>query len=105
MANTDDNLAIVSEFLIRFYHQEPNYIEATIRALEVLRDRHEYKWELATAFRDILENSLPEGTLRDIVLFSTNRFVQNDEDAKKILKIIYEDNILHTAVNFDDLRD
>lgn len=101
---SQDDLDIVSEFLIRFYYQEPDYFEATIRALQSLKDRHQYKWELATVFRRVLESPLPEDTLRDLVLFSANRFVQNHEDAKAILKRIYYDNVLYTAVNFDDLK-
>jgi hypothetical protein len=100
-----DDLDIVSEFLIRFYHQEPNYYEATIRALEILSDRHQYKWELAKAFRNILDGPLTEGILKELVLLSANRFVQNDEDAKIVLKRIYDDNVLYTAVNFDELND
>ncbi len=103
--NYNNDIEIVSEFLIRFYHQEPNYLDATIRALEVLIDRHEYKWELATAFTNILDAILPNNTLKELVLFSANRYVQNDQEAKELLKAIYDDNILDTAINFDELRD
>jgi hypothetical protein len=105
MSSKNGDLDIVSEFLIRFYHQEPDYLEATIRALKVLQDRHQYKWELATAFRSILESSLPTGTLKELVLLSANRYVQSDEEAREVLERIYQDNIFYAVVNFDELRD
>lgn len=105
MINKQDDLDIVSEFLIRFYHEEPDYIEATIRALNVLRGRDKYKWELANSFRNILEKSLPPETLKEVVLFSANRYVRNDEEAREVLEKIYQDNVLDAALNFDELMD
>ncbi len=100
-----NDLDIVNEFLIRFYHQEPDYFKATIRALEVLSSYPKYKWELAKAFQKVLEFSFPEDTLKNCALLSANRFVQNDDEAKAILTQIYDDNILYTAIDFDDLQD
>lgn len=105
MIDRNNDLEIVSEFLIRFYHQEPNYLDATIRALQVLRERYQYNWELANAFRNILENTLPTDTLKQLVLLSANRYVQNDLEAKEVLKKIYDDNVLDTAINLDEFRD
>lgn len=105
MANKDDDLSIVSEFLIRFYHQEPDYLEATTRALKVLRGRDRYKWELATSFTNILENSLTKDSLKELVLFSANRYVQSDEEAREVLKRIYQDNVLDAALYFDEQTD
>lgn len=105
MNDNNNNLAIVSEFLIRFYHQEPNYLDATIRALQVLRGHYRYEWELATAFRNILEITSSTDTLKELMLHSANRYVQNDQEAKELLKKIYDDNILDTAINFDEFSD
>lgn len=105
MIDRNNDLEIVSEFLIRFYHQEPNYLDATIRALQVLKDRYQYNWELANAFRNILETKLPTGTLKELVLFSANRYVQNDEEAKEVMKKIYDDNIFDAAINLDEFND
>ena len=105
MTNKNDDLSIVSEFLIRFYHQQPDYLEATIRALRELKGRNRYKWQLASAFVNILKNPTPEDSLKELVLYSANRFVQNDEEAKEVLTKIYDDNVLNTALYFDDDQD
>jgi len=105
MASKNDDLSIVSKFLIRFYHQEPDYLAATTRALKVLRGRDRYRWELATSFTNILENPLPEDTLKELVLFGANRLVRSDEEAKEVLKRIYQDNILDMALFFDEEMD
>lgn len=104
MIDNNSDIEIVSEFLIRFYHQEADYLSATIRALEVLRERHQYKWELATAFRNILQSSSPNGTLKQLVLLSANRYVESDEEAKEVLQKIYDDNILDATVNFEEFN-
>lgn len=105
MNNNSDDLNIISEFLMRFYHQEPDYFKATIRALEILENRYQYKWELSNAFRKIFESSLPVGLLKELVLLSANRYVETDEDAREMLQRIYDDNVLYAAVNFDEFRD
>lgn len=98
----DSDLIMVSEFLTRFYHQEPDYLEATLKALNILKGLDKYKWELANSFTSIFENEHPPDTLKNIVLFRANRYVQSDEDAKEVLKRIFKDNVLDMALFFDE---
>ena len=99
------SLEIVGDFLIRFYHEEPNETKAATKALNAMTGFFDYEWEIASAFRHILKIQLAENTLRDIVRNKANRYAQNDEDARVFLEQVYEDNDLDNAINFDDLKD
>lgn len=102
MINND--LEVVSDFLIRFYREEPDYVKATLRSLKTLRGQDEYKYKLANSFSRILEHPFPKGVLRDLVVLSTSRSVHNNKEAKEVLNRIYQDNILDMAIYFDDPR-
>ena len=99
------SLEIVGDFLIRFYHEEPNEIKAATKAVNAMTDLFDYEWEVANAFRHTLKTQLVEHTLRDIVRNKANRYAQNDEDAKVFLQQVYEDNDFDNAINFEDLKD
>lgn len=82
MITINKSLEIVGDFLIRFYHEEPNEDKAAIKALTAMTGLFDYEWEIASAFKHILKIQLAENILRDIVRNKVNRHAQNDEDVE-----------------------
>ena len=105
MTQKQDPLQIVGDFLIRFYHEEPDDTKASIKALKAMIGLFDYEWEVASAFRELLEMALPSGTLRDMVRIKANRYARSDEEAREFLEFTYKDNVLDTAINFSELSD
>jgi hypothetical protein len=105
MTQKQDPLQIVGDFLIRFYHEEPDDTKASTKALKAMTGLFEYEWEVASAFKELLEMALPSGTLRDMVRIKANRYARSDEEAREFLEFTYKDNDLDTAVNFKELSD
>lgn len=105
MTESKAPLEIVGDFLSRFYHEEPDDTKAATKAINAMTGLFDYEWEVASAFKEIIEMPLPPGTLRDIVRFNANRYAQNDEDAREFLEITYQENNFDNAINFNELRD
>ncbi|MDM9583742.1 hypothetical protein [Nostoc sp. GT001] len=105
MNENKDYLEVIGDFLIRFYHEEPDDLQASIKAVETMTSLFDYEWEVATAFRNLLEMELPPGQIRDLVRLKANRYAQNDDDAREFLKEIYQSNDLENAINFKDYED
>jgi hypothetical protein len=105
MTQKQDPLQIVGDFLIRFYHEEPDDTKASMKALKAMIGLFDYEWEVASAFKELLEMALPSGTLRDMVRIKANRHARSDEEAREFLEFTYKDNDLDMAVNFKDLSD
>jgi len=105
MTQKQDPLQIVGDFLIRFYHEEPDDTKASIKALKAMIGLFDYEWEVASAFQELLEMALPSGTLRDMVRLKANRYARSDEEAREFLEFTYKDNDLDTAINFKELSD
>ncbi|MBD2769035.1 SUKH-3 domain-containing protein [Hymenobacter sp. BT664] len=64
---------IVGDFLIRFYHEEPDDTKASTKALRAITGMFDYEWEVASTFKELLEMTLPVNTLRDMVRVKANR--------------------------------
>jgi hypothetical protein len=105
MTQKQDPLQIVGDFLSRFYHEEPNDTKASTKALKAMTGLFDYEWEVASAFKELLEMALPSGTLRDMVRSKANRHARSDEEAREFLESTYKDNDLDMAVNFKELSD
>jgi hypothetical protein len=105
MTQKKDPLEIVGDFLIRFYHEEPDDTKASTKAIKAMTGLFEYEWEVASAFKELLEMALPVGILRDMVRIKANRYAGSDEEAREFLEFTYKDNDLDKAVNFNELSD
>jgi hypothetical protein len=105
MANYDDSLQIVKLFLKDFYFKEPNNIIAATKAVKDMVGRFNYEWRVACAFRDILQISFPPNILRKEIGEASNRYFNDDEEARQFLQVVYEDIGLDAAVNFDNSED
>lgn len=105
MIDNSNHLEIVGDFLIRFYHEEPNDIQASTKAVTALTGLFDDEWKVATALKNLLEMDLPPGTLRDLVRFKANRHALDDDDARQFLERVYQNNDFENAINFEDYED
>ncbi|MBW4457235.1 MAG: hypothetical protein KME55_33765 [Nostoc indistinguendum CM1-VF10] len=105
MNENKDFLKVVGDFLIRFYHEEPNVTKASTKAIKAMTGLFDYELEVSNAFKQTLESSLNKNTLRDLVRLKANRYAQTDEDAREFLNFVYKDNDLDKVVDFKELRD
>lgn len=105
MTQKQDPLQIVSDFLIRFYHEEPDDIRAATKAIKAMTGLFDYEWKVASAFKELLEMALPSGTLRNMIRIKANRYTRSDKDAREFVEFTYKNNDLDLAVNFKDLSD
>jgi hypothetical protein len=99
MNKNKEPLYTVSMFLGRFYHEEPNDTLALTKAVRAMTGLFEYEWEVAQAFEKVLQNSYPNGTLKQMVKEWANRRAKDDEQAKMFLKYVYEDTTLDVAID------
>jgi len=104
MTKKEDCLQIVGDFLIRFYHEEPDDTKAATQAIKAMTGLFDYEWEVASAFSKLLEMSFPPNTLRDIVRLKANRYAHSDEDAREFLELTYKENNFDDAINLNELR-
>jgi hypothetical protein len=102
---TPDSRRIVEEFLMRFYHQEPDETRAATKALLATATNIDYRWEVAEAFRDLLERTTIESDLTSTVSSAANRRAKDAADARQFLLRVYETNDLDAAVNLNELTD
>ena len=100
--NVDNSLHIVSLFLSRFYHEQPDDILASTNAVTKMSGLFDYEWEIASAFRDILQQSLPPGTLQKLVREWGNRAARSDDEARVFLEKIYDYTGLEGAIDISD---
>lgn len=92
-------LEVVGDYLIRFYHEEPDELAAATRSLHESIGHYTYAWNYACAFKLLLENSLPDGTLTELVRERANRYAKDDSEAREFLERVYKDNDMHAAVD------
>jgi hypothetical protein len=105
MNKNKSNLDIVGDFLIRFYHEEPCETKAAIKAISSMKGLFNYELEISNAFREIFEESFESNTLKNLVKQKANRYVKDDEEAKKFLIRVFQDANLENAIDFDELKD
>lgn len=99
MNQNKDPLYIVSMFLGRFYHEEPNDTLAATKAMRAMMGLFDYEWEVAEAFEKVLQNGYSNGTLKKTVKEWANRRAQDDEQAKRFLEYVYQDTTLDVAID------
>jgi hypothetical protein len=99
----EEELAIVREFLVEFYQPEPNNDRAATNALIAYTGVHTPKWRIAEAMRSLLDRELPEGTLTELVDSSSGRMMDDDDEARRFLTMVYDDNAMEVAVDMDAL--
>jgi hypothetical protein len=102
MTSDSDNLEIVGDFLIRFYHEEPDDVRASTKAIQAMTGNHQAQWQLRAALVFLLGERYPVGMLRDIVRLKANRHAQNEGDARAFLERTFQNLGLDAAINFDD---
>ncbi len=105
MEEQKDCQTILKDFLIRFYHEEPDDLKAAIAALKGLRFSSKYELEVAQAIENGVRKPLPEGTLSELVRRYANRFVTSDEQAKRFIEDVYKNCGLDNAFDIDELTD
>src|SRR5438034_8307809 len=88
------SLEAVGDFLTRFYHEEPDDLEAATEALKETGEQHQYRAEIGDAFVHVLGADLPRGTLNELVRRNANRYSLNDEEAREFLENTYKLNLL-----------
>ena len=103
--STEDEIAIVRDFLVEFYQPEPNNDRAATKAVRAYIGVYGPKWRIANALRSLLERELPPGTLTDLVDSASGRLVDDDEEARKFLAMVFDDNAMDVAVDMDALDD
>jgi len=96
------SIEVVSEFLSRFYHEEPNDLLAATNAMKAMKGMFDYEWAIATAFKDLLQNPQPPNTLKNIVKEWANRHARNDEEALNFLLEVYDNTTLEAAIHLDE---
>ena len=77
----------ISSFLSDFYYNQPDDTLAQIKALRALNKRYAYEWQVASAFRSVLENGHLNGSgnLTELVSKSANRYVEDENEAVSFL--------------------
>lgn len=90
---------IIGSFLSDFYYNQPDDTLAQIKALRALNKRYAYEWQVASAFRSVLENGhLNESdTFTEFVSKSANRYVEDEKEAARFLWQVYNDTSLDVA--------
>lgn len=103
MDTTEKSLQIVGDYLIRFYHEEPDDIRASMKAIKAMTGHFEYEWEMSTAFKRMLETPFPPDVIRDFVRSRANRYARNDMEAQNFLAMIFKENDLDKAIDLEGL--
>jgi hypothetical protein len=99
MDTTEKSLQIVGDYLVRFYHQEPDDTRASIKAIEAMIGHFEYEWQVSTAFKSVLESPFPTDVIRDFVRNRANRYARNDVEARNFLVKTFKENDLDKAID------
>jgi len=71
------------DFLVVFYHEEPDEIAAATGALAQMTVDLNWQTEIAKALKQVLATPLPNGTLTALVQEKANRFVRDDAEARE----------------------
>lgn len=94
-------LETVGDFLVVFYHEEPNEIVAATDALAQMTLDLKWQTEIAKALKQLLATPLPDGTLTALVQEKANRFVRDDAEAKDFLLRVFANNNLASSLDED----
>jgi hypothetical protein len=100
-----DSLKIVADYLAQFYKDEDDDIQATLQAVRAASKDREYRWEVAKAFKAVMDADLGKGVLTQLVIDNAKRDVFSDEEAMQFLRSVYEDNYLYDADDMDEVRE
>lgn len=95
-------IKVVSDYLVRFYHEEPNDVRASSKAIKSLGGMFNSEWAVSDSFSVVLNSELPPNLLRDIVRDKANRYARDDSEAKSFLKTIYFENSLDCAIEVEE---
>ena len=100
----DENLKIISDFLVIFYYEEPSDDVAATNALYYygVDSRDEERTKVANTFKSILKSTYPDGTFLDIVRKCANRHAQDEKQAIGFIKKVYLDNAFDVFNDIDD---
>jgi|ERR1700674_1176302 hypothetical protein len=94
-------LETVGDFLVVFYHEEPDEILAATGALAQMTIDLNWQSEIAKALKQLLATPLPDGTLTALVQEKANRFVRDDAQARDFLLRVFANNNLASALDED----
>ncbi len=101
MADIKESLHLVVQYLLNFYHDEPDDIAAAKHAVWANVDNRREVWRLSRAFIDLFSTPLPDETLQNIVVGVAKRDVWSDDEAMMFLRKIYEESCLNDVAGFD----
>jgi hypothetical protein len=104
MADEEDSLTIVGDFLSHYYHEEFDDVVSATNALEEMLPRMDYRWAVAQAFKQVLNRVCPPGTLTELVRQRANPFARDDEEAKAFLQRTYNLNLFELAIDPEELK-
>ena len=105
MNDENYHFVIVEEFFARFYHEEPDDMLASTKALRAMTGHSKYEWKIAHAIEVILSQEWADETLQNLVKRWANRHVESETEARDFIKKVYDDNNFSAAYNIDDLTD
>ena len=98
-----DEQMIVRKFLVEFYQPEPNNDLAATKAVRAFIGEYNAKWRIADALRSLLDRDLPPGALMNLVDSASGRLMDDDEEARRFLTMVFHDNAMDVAVDTDGL--
>lgn len=99
MEDLSKALTITGDYLIRFYHEEPDDLAAATQAIRESIGHYVYAWDYVCAFKLLLSSSLPAGTLTALVRERANRYARDDNEAREFLERVYEDGDMYAALD------
>lgn len=99
MEDLDKALTVAGDYLIRFYHEEPDDLVAASRALRESIGHYVYAWNYACAFKLLLASTLPAGTLTELVCERANRYARDDNEAREFLERVYKDSDMYAVLD------
>jgi hypothetical protein len=91
----------IGDFLVVFYHEQPDEIVAATDALAQMTIDLDWQAKIAQALKHLLATPLPDGTLATLVQEKANRFVRDDAEARDFLLRVFANNNLASSLDED----
>ncbi|MBJ6764106.1 hypothetical protein JGU66_25310 [Myxococcaceae bacterium JPH2] len=96
-------LATVRDYLERFFKVERDIAVSADEALLTVGPHWRERWKTAQAFRLVMREDFPPGTLKSLVDDHTSMLAPDDDHARETLHVIFTMSSLHGAVDHDEL--